>query len=314
MTLPLLGFGGYIGTAEESTWGTAVTRTAWVTARTRAIKRAIVTLALDHLTGLMTGPYLRESIQAREDVTGSFSFYGDYANKVLAHCLKHGIGSVATTGSGPYTHTFSPAATLPTGLTIESGSVSEYQVFEGCKVASWTFSCEPGVASDLTVNVIGRTSGGFTTPNSSPPTVPGHAYPIHHGHAGLCTIAGNTYRLRKFSITGDNALARVDALGLQATDEPHSTGFRTIIADVELYRTNEVLEGDYTGRTQADCSIAFTDSTRSLTFNLRNAIIIDRTEQLGQVGGQIISLRIQGFYDGSDNFTAVLVNANSSAV
>lgn len=314
MTAPLLGYDGYIGTGKESTWGTAVTRTAWVTAKTLDLEKTIVTLALDHLTG-SAGPYPRESIQSREDAGGSVSFYADYANKVLAHFLEAGIGQVATTGSGPYTHTFIPAATLPTGLTVEQGNVDTYEVFEGCKVSSWSFEVSATQAAVFTANIIAQTSGGLTTPNSSPPTVPAHSYPIVHSHAGTATLNGNTYRLRSFKVMGDNKLGRRDALGLQATDEPFSTAHREFRIEVELYATNEVIEGDFAGRSQADATFAFTDSPRSLTFTLRNAIPTVRKLTRNSVGGQLYRLTYQGFNNGTNvGLTAVLVNANSSAV
>lgn len=311
---PLLGYNGYIGTGEESTWGTAVSRSAWIQRVSSSLQRTVTRQPIRSLTG-PNGPLLRGVFQSSEDVAGNVVFIPDYANKVFAHFLKHAAGQVNTTGSGPYTHTFTPLATLPAGLTIDIGNVSAYEVFEGCKVASLEFAVSAGGLAQVTAALIGQTSGGFTTPNSSPPTVPALTYPIHHGQAGTAIIAGNTYRLKSFKLAINNALARRPALGLQVTDEPYSTAERTYMAMVELELINEVLIGDYTGGGTADMIIAFTDSPRSLTFTLKDAVIMNAVYNNNQVGPQTLSLTLQGFDDGTDKGLSIaLVNANSSAV
>lgn len=54
----------------------------------------------------------------------------------LTTLFKHALGSVATSGSGPYTHQIDGASSLPTGLTIEKGftDVAQYFQYTGCRI------------------------------------------------------------------------------------------------------------------------------------------------------------------------------------
>src|SRR5262245_44384779 len=62
----------------------------------------------------------------------------------LGIILKHLFGGVATTGSGPYVHTYT-IDDLPVGLTVEKGNGSTivgsgaFERFNGCKINSMEF-------------------------------------------------------------------------------------------------------------------------------------------------------------------------------
>lgn len=314
MALPLLGYGGYVGNAEEGTWGTPVSRTAWNFLLASGLRKTPVFAPFRHLSGAQ-GALLSRKYQQREDAGGSVRLIPDYASKVFSRFLKHALGSVGTSGSGPYTHTFTIAATLPVGLTVETGNATSYEVFEGCKVNTFRFVCAFGSHAEVEAGLIAQTSGGLTQPNSSYPTVSDLTYPILHSHAGTCSIGGNSYTLRRLEVNVNNSLARADQLGSHLTAEPFPTAHREYTAVVELYETNEVLEGDFAGGTETDCTITFSDGTRSLAWTLHNAYIEDRQRNQDSAGAHVLTLTLRGLNDGTDTgLKAVLINANSSAV
>lgn len=73
----------------------------------------------------------------------------ELTNRGLGVLFKHAFGGVSTTGSGPYTHTFTPGDLSGVSLTAQIGvpSVSgtvQPKTASGCKIASWDL----GFASD----------------------------------------------------------------------------------------------------------------------------------------------------------------------
>jgi hypothetical protein len=71
--------------------------------------------------------------KGKKDVSGSID---TELNPYMGTLWKHVLGSVATTGSGPYTHTITVGA-LPVGLTIEKGftDIGQYFLYNGCRVS-----------------------------------------------------------------------------------------------------------------------------------------------------------------------------------
>lgn len=78
------------------------------------------------------------------------------APETIGWWLFHAMGKLTTTGSGPYTHTFTPGA-LPTGFTAEKAYPDGrgYERQSGLKVASATFAFAPGDSARLTINLQG---------------------------------------------------------------------------------------------------------------------------------------------------------------
>ena len=73
----------------------------------------------------------------------------ELTNRGLGVLFKHAFGGVATTGSGPYTHTFTPGDLSGVSLTAQIGVPSvagtvQPKTASGCKIASWDL----GFASD----------------------------------------------------------------------------------------------------------------------------------------------------------------------
>lgn len=78
------------------------------------------------------------------------------------------FGGVATTGSGPYTHTFTPGDLTGKSLTIQKGvpgvgGTVFPLTYLGCKVASWEIACQAGEVATLGVTIIAQREVGYRT-------------------------------------------------------------------------------------------------------------------------------------------------------
>jgi hypothetical protein len=95
-----------------------------------------------------------QPFQMERSVDGNFS---TELTPLLGLLFKHALGTVATTGAGPYQHIFT-VGSLPTGLWVEKGftDISQYFQFNGCKIGSmgFSFSGRGGVAP-LNIDIMG---------------------------------------------------------------------------------------------------------------------------------------------------------------
>jgi len=87
-------------------------------------------------------------------VEGSPEVYVRDAN--MHHILEAALGSIADAGAGPYTHTITPASTLPYySMYRELGTVL-YEQFGDCKVSQLTISADAGQPLKAAMTVQGR--------------------------------------------------------------------------------------------------------------------------------------------------------------
>ena len=101
-------------------------------------------------SGLSDNEVLHSSRTVTKPARGKIDVSGALPGKIypeaFAKLLKHTLGSVATSGAGPYTHVITIGASLPVGMLIErdngsnlSGS-GRYEKFNGCRVADASFT------------------------------------------------------------------------------------------------------------------------------------------------------------------------------
>lgn len=188
---------------EETTWGTPVVPD-------RAVEFVSENIKAEH--NRITSNALRARRVRHSDqwVEGGKRVAGGVTLEVrdagFGLLFKHALGSVATAGAGPYTHTFTPGD-LPEGLTVQvgrpfrGGTVQPF-TYAGCKIDEWTLSAAVGEVLQLELTLVGEdedTATALETP----------AYPtgdllsfIH----GTITIGGTTVPLKEFELTGSNNL------------------------------------------------------------------------------------------------------------
>jgi hypothetical protein len=147
-----------LGIGEESTYGTGVAVDRFLPFRSSSID--VEKARLDD-PGIVPG---QRAIRRSQLAVGSTTVAGDLQYSLfqsdIAVFFKHLLGSVVTTGSGPYVHTITPGSTDGLGLTIQEGAPDNAGTvrpftYSGCKVAAITISAAQDDAT-FTVSIVGQ--------------------------------------------------------------------------------------------------------------------------------------------------------------
>jgi hypothetical protein len=160
------GLAAQIGYATESTVGTPVTATAFVPLISESLTQDRTRL---ESSGIIAGRRVLTSDQWNGgDVTVSGSVQHELYNRGLGKLFTAMFGAVATTGAGPYTHTFTPgdltgdALTVQVGRPATNGTVYPF-TYAGMKVASWEIACAAGEIATLGLDLVGQREFAFRT-------------------------------------------------------------------------------------------------------------------------------------------------------
>lgn len=113
------------------------------------------------------------SREASKPTLGNKDVSGDIKLELQAYMallLKAAFGSVTTTGTGPYTHTFKIGASLPS-LLIEKGftDIGQYFKYNGCKVNKFGLSVTAEGFQEVSIDIIGAKETTSSSPFDSTP-------------------------------------------------------------------------------------------------------------------------------------------------
>jgi hypothetical protein len=313
-----LGRGAFVGLAEEVTWGTAVSpRTHFFRILSASLMRKV---NKEGRAVLAQGVAARRFHFTKEDlVEGDIEI--EMAYEGIGLWLKHALGSTATTGTNPYTHTYSQASALPTGLTIEQAAwvgddasvLSE--VFEGCLINSWRARIAVGEIARLTASIIGETSSARGA--ASTPTYTANDVPMLHHQFGSLTFNSVTYtKVKSIEIQHDNSLGRRMLLGSTVTKRPQRSDFAKTVMRVTAELADSNLITAYTADTQGDVAVSFTGTGgRSSTWTVHNAYLTDHKDAVTGPGVVERTYEFTGESDGTDEGIAIqIVNTQSTAI
>ena len=305
------GFAGQFGIKTEVTPGTAVTVDQFIPVNKAPFKQDIPRFNSAAIqAGRFTTAQWGTGIAT---VTGSVDL--DLTNKKLATLLKHCFGSVVTTGSGPYTHTFTPGSLLGVSFTAQvglpdlSGTVNA-KTLAGCKINSWEIAGQADSFVNMTLDILGMSETTATALASA--SYASGRQPFRFQDATLTVAGSGSSAVKSYSIKGDNALeARKRASG---NKEPLPNGTRTysgqLVTDFEsLTAYNRFVDG-----TETALVIAFSNGTDTLTFtcNVRYDGETPTLEGPGMLEQSLPFVCVSGTSDAAA-ITAVLVNTDTSA-
>ena len=303
------GRGAALGAGEESTYGVATSRVNWRPAISSNLLRTVERVPRPNLQTGTAGVMRRSHFTAADNAGGTCSIELTYQN--CGMWVKHLLGAAATTGSSPYTHTYT-LGTLPAGLTIENiRGTGTSEVFEGCRFNSGTFAVSAGGVMSLDLDVIAETSAARGT--APTPSYGAGDTPVLHSHSGQFGFNSANYDLVSMSLAVNNALARRQLLGSAVTKQPKRSDFQS----VELSVTVEVEDALYAALladTSGDASITFSSGALSAAFTIQNAYVTSASDPVTSAGIVSQSLTFVGESDGTDEGLAIaIVNTNSSA-
>jgi hypothetical protein len=276
------GLDAQIGFAAESTWGTAVTVTRFLEFNEESMKFEptwLEPVGLRAGTKFKRAPRIRQS---RKSASGDVGL--DVATLGMGLLVKHMLGSTVTTttlvSGTAYKQVHVPSGFLGLGLTAQvgrpepaTGTVVPF-TYNGCKVASWEFSCEDNSTPNLKLSLVGRAEttatalatasylAGSSVFDFSQATLKLGGTPSTSG--GETTIAGGTAVaavVRSISVAGETPMADerfgLGNAGLRSqpleNDIPTVTGsLDAEFAKAELYdvfqnNTTTALQFDLTG-------------------------------------------------------------------
>jgi hypothetical protein len=160
------GMDAQIGYALESSVGTPATVTAFVPLLSETLMQDKTRL---ESSGIIAGRRVLTSNQWNGgNVTVSGSVQHELYNRGLGKLFTAMFGTVATTGAGPYTHTFTPgdltgdALTVQVGRPATNGTVYPF-TYAGMKVSSWEIACSQGEIATLGLDLVGMREFAYRT-------------------------------------------------------------------------------------------------------------------------------------------------------
>lgn len=311
----------FLRIGEESTWGTAQTST---TEDIRLISSTLqVTQERERHTHL--------SVPASGMLSGTFEGFRQAGGSIdlpamydgVGMLIKASLGTLTTTGaSDPYTHAYTPNATLPS-LTIQfqrgTNLANSMEQFTGCKVSTMSISAEAGGEMTMSFELIAK--DGATRTTSITPSLPAHDQ-VYHYEAGSLSLGGtlqvSSLDIRSFELSLDNKLDRRNLLGSKLTGEPVPTDVREVTLNVTCDVTDNLLYDDSLAGNSGDVSITFTrsaDTNHEFKIELDACTIEDYNDNITAFGRVERTFTLRGYASASAaGLTITVKNANSSGV
>lgn len=267
--MPMSGFGSGFSFAKESTYGTPVTPTKAVPFLSESLSLTINRITANTLKG---GNYLPTTSSTR---LGPRSGSGDVQSLLHSHSTaaltEAMLGGIATTGTGPYTHTATMAASLPSytlQVAVGGSSNTMRKTMEGAKVASWEIAivANENVTLGLTWAYQDEV---LATGQSLQGTYPTGDTVFSAVDFATLTIGGASYCVERLTFSGDNNL-RTDSfcIGSTVANEPAAQR-RTITGEavVKLEPTLTALYTAFTGDTLMTIVATGTNGANTLSIN-----------------------------------------------
>jgi hypothetical protein len=298
MSYAVIGHTAVLGLAEEVTYGTAVVPpTHWL---------PLVSGGLDVEHDVRPVPVLftgngnyhntRDAVNLAHDPGGDIVTIPCYDSTAFLLLLKHALGAVATTGAGPYTHTFQPLTQGVVGLTghLRHGahaSLDRAETFDGLKVSDWEFSAEARDYARFRATVIGRRSGGLVA-TSGTPTYP-TAEEVSGHHVGALVLGATSHVLTRFSVRGSHRLSRRPALGQTHTSEPQPSDFAEVTFSGRCEWESNQLYADFLASTSQTGTVTITGTGNNrIIVNLHNTIITKCSKPVDKAG--VLAFEFEG--------------------
>ena len=239
-------------------------------------------------------------------------FYGGSGLFLKAAC---GTVTDSSTGGSPAEkHQYIPTATLPS-LTIDfqrgTGSLEE---FLGCMISTLTISGAAGEEVMMNLDILAQSASAREAKISSSF---GTGHQIFHFENDSNKLAWNSanYAVKNFEFTLDNKLDRRNVLGSKQTLEPAISDVREVRLTVTLEMEGNDLYNAMLAGTASDLSLKFDRTDASFEIILRNAYIVDYSDNVNSFGPLERSLTFVGESDASDEaFELIIENGEASGI
>lgn len=304
-----------LGIGEEVTYGTYQAPTRFFEFTEESLKLEVErTFSQAYRNGRRTRHRVHGGVQR---VAGDFTI--ELAPQGTGMLFKHMFGAVNTTGTNPYTHTFTPGLLDDKSLTVQvgrtdTGSVTRAFSYLGCKITEWELAAEVGELAMLTCSLYGTHED--RAQSLAAVSYPTGWSPFTFVHGSL-TIAAGAVDIRSFSLSGNNNLGtdrhRISATNPARPKEP-------LESDVREY--SGTISADFESLTAYERYVNLTEAAVVLTFNagasaqLTITMNVEFDGETPQVAREVLEQPlpftcVSGTSDDAA-ITAVLVNADST--
>lgn len=305
---PVGGYGTYANYGFESSYGGGA-----VSARTFGRDVKITINQKNNIVRHWGIGARNASTASAQKYEGNVSIEFVMANAIFWRAI---LGSAATTGSSPYTHTFTESTTVPSfaiDTGSELGSTDEVTELQGCKVASWNLVAAVGEPVKIRLECPFKT---LSTTTSSIGSQTAESFePFTFAQGSLQLPSGTTIGLvQSIELSGSNDIEMLWGLGSRlaqnAVEKKREYNFKATVAFNDLSTSGLYLKflGDAsspytpsdpnTPSAQATLILTFTNglsstNERSITITLANAYIDEHS--LPKDVNEVIKEDVTGF-------------------
>jgi len=318
----ILGRHSAVKIGEETTHGTAVTRTNSL--RVLALSghhEQVDRTPRQHSQGpgIAHGGMPIASTDGQIKIEGLTVEVPAYLNDAGMQLWYAAMGGKSDGGSGPssYTHTFTLANTLPS-YTIEaiegedSAGDDSAIVVTGCKCSELVWTVSPTSApSTLRTTWTARSDAGDTTAGSC--TFGDDDYPMMSYHVGDLTWnsgAIDNAGIQSMTLRIQNGLQARNGFGSQFANEPYLTGERLVTLEVVMERTQaDALRAAYDSGAASNLTFTVTN-THTAAFTLHSAKIMSfgRNVPINGVVTQTVTFQAFAVVGGGNGLQVVFTN------
>jgi hypothetical protein len=293
----MIGYNSMIGLAEEATYGTEVTpSTHWlpILGETLGESRDIRPIPYLGVANAAAFHNPRDLAELAVDAGGDIRTCLCYDSKPVLLLLKHALGAVATSGAGPYVHTFTPDWDGVIGLSAHvlkgSGLANPAEDFLGLRVNQLELSLNNREWMLMRASCIAQKGEGPSALVGTPSFATAEEVLAHH--AAMLSWNGDSIPMRSFRVLLDNNLVRRPRIGSLYTDVPGPGGFASITVEATVPFESNDLYTDFRAGVQADGSFVFTGTgNNAMTITLENLRWTEVSQPVEQAGELVQTVR-----------------------
>lgn len=226
----------------------------------------------------------------------------------IGYWLQMLLGDPATSGTGPYTHVF----TVPTAIDswcLEQGytDIGVYQLFNGCKAQSLSFTAGGDGELSATVQIVGgkETISG-TSVDATPTTITLSQF---NNFQGSVFEGGSVSSIvQEVEMTISNELdTSVFVIGGGGIRGALPEGVVKISGRVKALFDSPTLYNKAVNRTESSLKLKFTSGTHSLEFSVEELFYQRNAPGIETPGGIYVDMPFEGFYTNGASASGIKV-------
>lgn len=323
---PGLGMNSWLGFGDESTYGVAATRTAFLEIESETLMKEVAKINANSI--LRRGTVDNKIIAGAVSVSGDMVFQAQYDGWLKL--LKHAFGAVVdsqpdvTNAPTVYKHTFTIQDVLPTGLTFEvfrdttlfTTEPNKSFIYTGCKIEKFELTCQVDQTVKVTVSIIGQ-DGERDVKSSSNPPFSGAPYMIFT--QGILTYNNDDKEVTNVTLTLTNGLAVRPKLGSALTREPVSDVKLVASGSFEMEFNNWGEYDDFINNTERTLTLNFTGpaiaggQSYKMNFTCNQVFITKVKLSLDKPGRILMTLDFQAFRNSTSTINEIICDVYNTS-